>query len=900
MASIPYPAIRIVALYRYTGSGSFFMVGATGCCGFVSWTYWVPVVVMYWGPAFQEMLFSRMNDIFAKDTQKSLQKRPGIQRKRAAEVTGTIATGPPIAGGRKRKLKVEPTADSHVAATGTPAASEHSKKTPKGKESPAVGVLSSVNVTNELRIDPAVKVEETKVEEDESLGSVAEEGSNLVQPQLIAASFVTVKPGETVTTVPLKKEEAAVDLIEANAASDTSSLLADETVSDSGSNRLISAPPLESVELAVSANSLERDDLEMTSHPDLPEALQAGLSITPKGEGPASSDLTKSLRKVRLAKKTTTDVPAKLVLTAAKLPPTTDVTDKLSLTASPAKLSADASPGELLVAASPVKVSTASASPIKLSQAVTPAEHFVPASPGKLPTSDSSAIMSKANLSAVQLSAKLPAPGAAKLPTAAEKVDLAAAVPLELQLKLLPVTDKLESEENSVVSTAEPSGSFLPPVNTTAIIDTGTTTTLAVSLTPQDQTGSVVSQAPPLIASAPAVGEVPSTADGPTAAADPVRSGGGVRRTTLGTEVFDFTDDEDVDIPLSNIDFDALNSGIITATAGGGAVVPTAVDLPRLTGGNNSSSSSSSVPLQISIPPPSPGNQALEAGLGDLLTPRHKVMTSSGVIHHHHYVHHRSSPLKNVFDVSPAVLSRGDAMAAVEAVVGGSGNDTPPPPQQQHSIHLQVQQQIGGHRRPSGNSVQNMDIMSDDTDTSLGGGGRTHGVGGGGSNSIEQQQQQQQQRVKLGKRRRPQRRIQDASDGDGDTEDDQLEGGAANSRSSRDTLLSGGGRPKRAKTADSVAAAAGGQVPHHAQPPSIAAAATTRPSSAASGTSTASGGRGGGVEGEGVGGPGRLPTVEEDDGKQSPDSQRSNEDKSRWKFFQNFSYVFYRIAEAFW
>jgi hypothetical protein len=843
------------------------------------------------------MLFSRMNDIFAKDTQKSLQKRPGIQRKRAAEVTGAVAAGPPItgAGGRKRKLKVEPPADAHVAATGTPAASEHSKKTPKGKELPAVGVLSSVNVTNELSIkNPAVKVEKTKVEEDLSLlPSVAEEGSNLL-PQLIAASFETAKPGETVTTVPLKKEEAA-DSIAAIAASDASLPLADETDTDSVSNRLIGAPPSVSAEMTVSASSLEREDLDMTSQPDLSEALQAGLcTMTPKGEGPASSDLTKSLRKVRLAKKTTTDVPAKLLLAAAKLPPTTDVTDKLSLTASPAKLSADASPGKLLVAASPAKLSTSSlpakllptASPIKLSQAVTLAEQFIPASPGKLPTSDSSVNMSKANLSAAQLSAKLPASSAAKLPTAAEKVDLAAAVPLELQPKLLPVKDNLESEENSVLSTAEPSGSFLPPVDTTAFTGTGTTTTPAVSLTPQDQACSVVVQTPPIIASAPAGGEeVPRTGDGPSAAAEPVRSGGGVRRTTLGTEVFDFTDDEDVDIPLSNIDFDALNSGIITATAGG-AVVPTAgctavVDLLRLSGGG---SSSSSVPLQISIPPPSPGNQALEAGLGDLLTPRHKVLTSSGGIHHHHYVHHRSSPLKNVFDVSPAVLSRGDAMAAVEAVVGGGGNDTPPPPQQQHNIHLQVQQ-IGGHRRPSGNSgpggyVQNMDIMSDDTDTSLGG-GRPHG-GGGGSNSIEQQQQQQQQqRVKLGKRRR-QRRIQDASDGDGDTEDDQLEGGAANSRSSRDMLLSGGGRPKRAKTADSVAAG-GSQVLHHAQPPPpIAAAATTRPSSAASGTSTASGGRGGGVEGEGGGG-GRLPTVEEDDGKQSPDSQRSNEDKSRWK-----------------
>ncbi len=830
-----------------------------------------------------------MNDIFAKDTQKSLQKRPGIQRKRAAEVTGTVAAGSPatgtISGGRKRKLKVEPP----VAATGTPAASEHSKKTPKGKEeSPAVGVLSSVNVTNELSINPPVKVEKTKVEEEESQGSVAEEGSNLVQPQLIAASFETVKPGETITTVPLKKEEAA-DLIAASAASDASLPLADETGTDSGNNRLIGVPPSESVELAVRASSLEREDMEMASQPDLSEALQAGAcTMTPKGEGPASSDLTKSLRKVRLAKKTTTDVPAKLLLTAAKLPSGTEVTDKLSLTASPAKLSADASPGKLLVAASPAKLGTASlpakllttASPIKLSQAVTPTKQFVPASPGKLPTSDSSANMSKANLSAVQLSAKLPAPGDAKLPTTAEKVDLAAAVPLELPPKLLPVKDKLESEENSVVSTVEPSGSILPPVDTTAVTGTGITTTPAMSLTPQDQAGSVVAQPPPIIASAPDGGEGSITADGPTAAADPVRSGGGgVRRTTLGTEVFDFTDDEDVDIPLSNIDFDALNSGIIAAAGGGGgAVVPTAgcttvVDLPRLSGGGNSSSS---VPLQISIPPPSPGNQALEAGLGDLLTPRHKVLTSSGGIHHHHYVHHRSSPLKNVFDVSPAVLSRGDAIAAVEAVVGGSGNDTPPPPpQQQHNIHLQVQQ-IGGHRRPSGN----MDIMSDDTDTSLGG-GRPHGGAGGGSNSIEHQQQQQQQRVKLGKRRR-QRRIQDASDGDGDTEDDQLDGGAANSRSSRDTLLSGGGRPKRAKTADSVAAAAGGQVLHHAPLPPIAAAAsaTTRPSSAASGTSTASGGRGGGgVEGEGGGG--RLPTVEEDDGKQSPDSQRSNEDKSR-------------------
>ncbi len=855
----------------------------------------VPFGYMYWGPAFQEMLFSRMNDIFAKDTQKSLQKRPGIQRKRAAEVTGTIAAGPPIAGGRKRKLKVEPPADAHVAATGTPAASEHSKKTPKGKESPAVGVLSSVNVTNELSIFPAVKVEKTKVEEDESLGGVAEEGSNLVQPQLIAASFETVKPGETITAVPLKKEEAA-DLIAANAASDASLPLADDTVSDTGSNRLGSALPSVSAEMAVSAGSLEREDLDMTSQPDLSEALQAVLSVTPRGEGPASSDLTKSLRKVRLAKKTTADVPAKLLLTAEKLPPTTDVTDKLSLTASPAKLSsADASPGKLLVAASPAKLGTASlpakllpaASPIKLSQAVTPAEQFVPASPGKLTTSDSAANMSKANLSAVQLSAKLPVLTAEKLPTAAEKVDLAAAVSIERQPKLLPVTDKLDSEENSTVET---SSSFLPLVNTTAVTGTGiTTTTPAMLLTPQDQAGSVVGQPPPIITSVPAGEEIPSTADGPSAAGDPVRSGGGgVRRTTLGTEVFDFTDDEDVDIPLSNIDFDALNSGIITAAAAGGAVVPTAgctavVDLPRLSGGGNNSSS---VPLQISIPPPSPGNQALEAGLGDLLTPRHKVMTSSGGIHHHpHYVHHRSSPLKNVFDVSPAVLSRGDAMAAVEAVVGGGGNDTPPPPQQ-HSIHLQVQQQIGGHRRPSGNSVQNMDIMSDDTDTSLGG-GRPHGGGGGGgggSNSIEQQQQQ---RVKLGKRRR-QRRIQDASDGDGDTEDDQLDGGGgANSRSSRDTLLSSGGRPKRAKTADSVAAAAsGGPVIHHA-PPIAAAAATTRPSSAASGTSTASGGRGGGgVEGEGGG---RLPTVEEDDGKQSPDSQRSNEDKSRWKKnWQNF------------
>ncbi len=841
-----------------------------------------------------------MNDIFAKDTQKSLQKRPGIQRKRAAEVSGSIAAGAPITGaggGRKRKLKVEPPADANMTATGTPAASEHSKKTPKGKESPAVGVLSSVNVTNELSIiNPAVKVEKTKVEEDESLGSVAEEGSNLLQHQLIAASFETVKPGETITTVPLKKEEAA-DLIAANAASDASLPLADETDTDNGSNRLGGALPLVSAELAASESSLEREDLEMTSQPDLPEALQAGLrTMTPKGgEGPASSDLTKSLRKVRLAKKTTTDVPAKLLLTAAKLPPGTDVTDKLSLTASPAKLSADASPGKLLLAASQAKLGTASlpakllttASPIKLSQAVTPAEQLISASPGKLPTSDSSANMSKANLSTVQLSAKLPAPSAAKLQTAAEKVDLAAAVPLELHPKLRPVTDKLESEENSVISLAEPSSSFLPPVSveTTAVTGTTGTTTPAVSLTPQDQAGSLVAQAHPLITSAQAGGEIPRTGDGnvidPSAAADPVRSGGGVRRTTLGTEVFDFTDDEDVDIPLSNIDFDALNSGIITAAAGG-TVVPTAggtiVDLPRLSGGGNSSSSSS-VPLQISIPPPSPGNQALEAGLGDLLTPRHKVMTSSVGIHHPHYVHHRSSPLKNVFDVSPAVLSRGDAMAAVEAVVGGGGggNDTPPPPQQHHNIHLQVQQQIGGHRRPSGNSVQNMDIMSDDTDTSLGGGRPQGGGGGGGSNNIDQQQHQQQQRVKLGKRRR-QRRIQDASDGDGDTEDDQLEGGGANSRSSRDAALSVG-RPKRAKTADSVAAAGGGgPVMHHAPPP-IAAAATTRPSSAASGTSTASGGRGGGgVEGEGGG---RLPTVEEDDGKQSPDSQRSNEDKSR-------------------
>jgi len=117
----------------------------------------------------------------------------------------------------------------------------------------------------------------------------------------------------------------------------------------------------------------------------------------------------------------------------------------------------------------------------------------------------------------------------------------------------------------------------------------------------------------------------------------------------MGTEVFDFTDDED--IPLSTLDLDALTQSEHST--------------PNLlvTGSVLDAS-----PLEISIPDPRPGSSST-------LTPRNK------------------SPHKR-FEVSPTILSQQDAIAAVMAV----------------------------HSGPGGFPLMklNGEMMSDDTDTSMG------------------------------------------------------------------------------------------------------------------------------------------------------------------------------------
>jgi hypothetical protein len=707
-----------------------------------------------------------MNDIFAKETNKTLQKKPvtAAARKRADTVAAAAAAttaakeksvGAAIAPPGKRKVKKISTPVNVAAADQSDLVNSSPMTSDVG------GVASPVIVNDELK-NPTVKEEGGEEKFALSVASVVDPLANSV---ISAASPTDNKcalvksesPSSTLTIVVapppvlLKEEEEAVATVAAAAVDPVTTVpsVIDAASEDQHASAAVSAAPtsvpiqgtisplptagpelVAGIETAADDSAAlvaAKEELSPVGNVSLDASIgtadmtvttEAGTLAAPTlpvvGGAPVSSDLTKSLRKVRLAKKAAAEA------AAATTPPST-----------------------------PVKM-------VPANENVTLGEHGAAA------------------ITSVTVSAAAVSPPASQL--------ISASVPM--------ITD--------------------------SVCGGGVESSVGEALQPQPNNHLAIG------------------------------GGGGLR---LGTEVFDFTDDEDVDIPLSNIDFEALSGGAVSN--------PTAVatELPRL--GNSSSSG----PLQIAIPPPPPGSQ----GVGDLLTSRTTTTNANSggnlpagyqnhlVPPHYHHHHLHRSPIKKVFEVSPTILSHVDAMAAVEAVhslIGGGGGPTPPPP-------LQLQQEqlhpTGGsvghimHHRPTSGLHHDAAVSENDTDTSWGGAAAA-------------------QRVKLGKRRR-QRRVQESDDGDGDTEDDQLEGRHRDASSSSSALLpGGGGRPKRTKTADGSAPTLTGQ--HH----HLAAAATssTRPSSAASGTSEGDQQqrRGGGVE--------------EEDGKQSPDSQKSNEDKSRW------------------
>eukprot|EP00092_Neocalanus_flemingeri_P008454 GFUD01009110.1.p1 GENE.GFUD01009110.1~~GFUD01009110.1.p1 ORF type:complete len:2320 (+),score=595.04 GFUD01009110.1:230-7189(+) len=229
-----------------------------------------------------------------------------------------------------------------------------------------------------------------------------------------------------------------------------------------------------------------------------------------------------------------------------------------------------------------------------------------------------------------------------------------------------------------------------------------------------------------------------------------------------GTEVFDFTDDED--IPLSNIDLDVLNAA-----------------------------NTESTPLQISIPEP-----------------------TASFIHELNQMTPKPSPSKLLskrFEVSPQILTAMDAVAAVQAL------------------------QTSPVSAPAVPMVKlNGDVMSDDTDTSV---------------SIKTMQPTE--KGKLTKRKK--RRVPE-SDG-GETEDD-LEHQKKESRPKRIKNVSG------TPSADSSNPA-----------PSASTSVQIRPCSAASGASITSFDKKDFEEKK----------VEDQDGKQTPDSQKSMDDKTLVKAF---------------
>jgi len=230
-----------------------------------------------------------------------------------------------------------------------------------------------------------------------------------------------------------------------------------------------------------------------------------------------------------------------------------------------------------------------------------------------------------------------------------------------------------------------------------------------------------------------------------------------------GTEVFDFTDDED--IPLPNIDLDALNSA-------------------------NPEDAS----LQITIPEP-----------------------TASFIHELSQLTPKPSPSKLIsrrFEVSPQILTALDAVAAVQALQTSPAT-TPAVPMVK----------VNGYE------------MSDDTDTSVG-------------------VKTEQTAIEKVKKRREKRRVPE-SDG-GETEDD-LE------------LQKKESRPKRIKNVSGTPSVESSNPPTAPTPTPM----QIRPSSAASGTSTTSNDKKD-LEDK---------KVEDQDGKQTPDSQKSMDDKTLVKAF---------------
>jgi hypothetical protein len=807
------------------------------------------------------MLFSRMNDIFAKDTHKALQKRPGAQRKRPEQAASQAASAAKetASAGRKRKLKVEPGVNILLPA-------DQSKKITKVKESPAAtppaaaAVASSVTVNDELS-KPVVKVEKSVEEVERSSGVTA-----AVLTNKITESPAKLEDTATVKGEPQKKEESEAELAVTSAVVDSTSSgdEAPTVLDDSGNKSAVfvtasaeSVPVVEDLadvtgeavgDNVVTATTVN-DKLISDSGVPLSQTQPTELTASPLKllyseviPGPTAVVAASPVFMVSLSQFDTLESRAK------DCP--SDKSDLSSLGIDDQSTTNCADPTSVSISSDLTK----SLRKVRL------AKKAVPTSPAKLaaatvkPTSGAAILPVKLPLPPQDSPVKLPpaavlAAAPDMLPTATVSTTVpaatAATVPVP-SLETVATHGPVECVQERAAIVDESSHSFSSFSAAVAPLSQVNSTTSAPGA---DGETTVAAEDAAVL---PASQGLDNPASSAAAAASALR---------MGTEVFDFTDDDDVDIPLSNIDFEALNINPAVA------VVSCAVDLPRLSGG-----SCGSGPLQISIPPPPVG--AHPVGVVEyLLTPRSSNSNSALASHHHHHLvvpqyHQHRSPIKKVFDVSPTILSRVDAMAAVEAVVGGgcSGEGTPTPPP--HIPHQQTLLNQSNHNRSLGSYVHHatsgQDIMSDDTDTSLGGPSRHGGI-------------HDEHRVKLGKRRRP-RRMQE-SDGDGDTEDDQLEAGTG-TRPSRDSLPCG--RPKRTKTID------GG--PPSVAPSVLQASATvsTRPSSAASGTSTSSAaGRGGELgedrrSGEEGRGGGRLPPGEEDDGKQSPDSQRSNEDKSRW------------------
>ena len=784
----------------------------------------------------QEKLFSRMNDIFAKDTNKTLQKRPVVPRKRPE--TAATAKETPSPAIRKRKLKdvtAAVAADQSKAATKV---KDESTATDAGAAAAAAPPLVMEN--NELS-QSRVKVEEEEEKEVSNDVVVKLDPPDPADPLYLADKAAAVI--SVAGVVELKLEEPATN---------------------------------------AKAEELKEDVSELTEASSLvPEPSEPLVTASAGTEAEDSvMDVVSDDDATNVSKVVTTIVPDESVMPSAG--PTTGtnvVTDTLErLSAGPSHAPSTVHAATVTADLSLVSSSNPAVTTAQSAEELTAAATAVDQSPLPVVTAVSSELTK--SLRKVRLTKKAAAAAAAAVTPMTTTAVASSPAKLPLKEKWEP-RDSSHCESDNQELQVEVAVEAATAAAAAAVVAAAAVPTLPLLLSNavDSQGGSSAPVAPtqpvPMAVTVPTSAAVidPSAVIDANVLQCPTGAVGASLR--FGTEVFDFTDDDDVDIPLSNIDFEALG-GVNSSQA---VVVGGAVDLPRLTS-NNSASSNSSVPLQISIPPPPPSST--HEGVGDLLTPRNSS-NSMAPSHHHHllpnYHHHHRSPMKRIFDVSPTILSRVDAIAAVEAVHSVTdGGVVPLPPLHQQHHHpppflggsQQQQTASTGHNRiVSGSGYANynhMDIMSDDTDTSLGG-------GGGQNRSGSQPTETTQQRIKLGKRRRQQRRMQE-SDGDGDTEDDQLEaggGGGGVGGRLRDASLPGG-RPKRTKTVDGPT------------PPSSAVhhLTTTRPSSAASGTSTTSTtGRELEDRRSGEEGRSRLPTVEEDDGKQSPDSQKSNEDKSR-------------------